>query len=150
MAGSICSPAYPGCHVSVWDVLPAQVSAVDTEVQGPCSGFERPSEAAKFARRSSVSFGGDLQVLDQIEQERLATHGKGPIAELKEMVMPGNRKRITIGVLIFVFTQFAGSNDINVKALILFPHNPTWPLTENSTTPPGSPPPSASQGQAPA
>jgi MFS family permease len=54
------------------------------------------------------------RVLDQIEQERSASHGKGFLAELREMVMPGNRKRITIGVLIFVFMQMAGSNAINV------------------------------------
>jgi MFS family permease len=55
------------------------------------------------------------RVMDQIEQERLATHGKGLIAEFREMAMPGNRSRITIGVLIFVFMQMAGSNAINVS-----------------------------------
>jgi hypothetical protein len=55
------------------------------------------------------------RVMDQIEQERLATYGKGLIAEFREMAMPGNRSRITIGVLIFVFMQMAGSNAINVS-----------------------------------
>lgn len=55
------------------------------------------------------------RVMDQIEQERLATHGKGLIAEFREMAMPGNRSRITTGVLIFVFMQMAGSNAINVS-----------------------------------
>lgn len=55
------------------------------------------------------------RVMDQIEQERLATHGKGVMAEVREMAMPGNRRRIIIGVLIFIFMQFAASNAINVS-----------------------------------
>jgi MFS family permease len=57
------------------------------------------------------------RVMDQIQQERLAAHGKGLIAEFREIAMPGNRSRITIGVLIFVFMQMAGSNAINVSIL---------------------------------
>jgi hypothetical protein len=60
------------------------------------------------------------RVLDQIEQERQHTAGKGMMAELKEMVVPGNRKRITIGVLIFIFMQFAGSNAINYYSPRIF------------------------------
>jgi MFS family permease len=55
------------------------------------------------------------RVIDQIDQERLATHGKGLIAEFREIAMPGNRNRITIGVFIFIFMQMAGSNAINVS-----------------------------------
>jgi hypothetical protein len=54
--------------------------------------------------------------MDQIDQERLASHGKGLMAEIREMAMPGNRNRITIGVFIFVFMQMAGSNAINVSS----------------------------------
>lgn len=57
------------------------------------------------------------RVMDQIEEERIATHGKGLLAQFREMAMPGNRNRITIGVCIFVFMQMAGSNAINVSIL---------------------------------
>lgn len=60
------------------------------------------------------------RVTDQIEQERRATHGKGLIAEFREMMMPGNRNRIAIGVMIFVFMQMAGSNAINYYSPRIF------------------------------
>ncbi|KAH8745746.1 general substrate transporter [Hyaloscypha finlandica] len=60
------------------------------------------------------------RVIDQIDQERLATHGKGLIAEFREMAMPGNRNRITIGVVIFIFMQMAGSNAINYYSPRIF------------------------------
>ena len=56
------------------------------------------------------------RVMDQIEQERIASGGKrGLLAEIRELAMPGNRKRIIIGIFIFIFMQFAGSNAINVS-----------------------------------
>ncbi|CZT10924.1 hypothetical protein WAI453_008003 [Rhynchosporium graminicola] len=60
------------------------------------------------------------RVVDQIDQERLATHGKGLIAEFRELAMPGNRNRITIGCVIFVFMQMAGSNAINYYSPRIF------------------------------
>jgi Sugar (and other) transporter len=51
--------------------------------------------------------------MDQIEQERQSTSGKGLIAEFKELSHKGNRNRIAIGVCIFIFMQMAGSNAIN-------------------------------------
>jgi hypothetical protein len=54
-------------------------------------------------------------VTDQVEQERQATHGKGLLAELREMILPANRRRIILGVVIFIFMQMAGSNAINVR-----------------------------------
>jgi hypothetical protein len=53
------------------------------------------------------------RIMDQIEQERLSTSGKGLIAEFKELSHKGNRNRIAIGVSIFIFMQMAGSNAIN-------------------------------------
>jgi hypothetical protein len=38
--------------------------------------------------------------------------GGGMLSQWKELGNPGNRRRISIGVAIFVFMQFAGSNAI--------------------------------------
>lgn len=68
-------------------------------------------------------------ITDQIDQERIATHGKGIASQLRELAMPGNRRRISLGVAMFVFMQMAGSNAINVSTcacLILLN-----PLTDN-------------------
>lgn len=56
-------------------------------------------------------------ITDQVEQERHAVEGKGFLAELREVALPGNRRRLILGVMIFVFMQMAGSNAINVSAL---------------------------------
>jgi hypothetical protein len=52
-------------------------------------------------------------ITDQLEQERISANGKGFMAQLRELAMPGNRRRIVLGVLIFIFMQFASSNTIN-------------------------------------
>ena len=44
----------------------------------------------------------------------------GMLAQLKELRIPSNRKRIILGVLIFVFMQFAGSNAINYYSPRIF------------------------------
>jgi len=54
-----------------------------------------------------------LHVLDQIEEERVMAPGKGLLVEFTELGRKGNRNRIAIGVTIFIFMQFAGSNAIN-------------------------------------
>lgn len=83
-------------------------------------------------------------ITDQIEQERIATHGKGIASQLRELAMPGNRRRICLGVTIFVFMQMAGSNAINVSIyaclILLKPHQQIMA----STTPPEFSNPSAS------
>ena len=56
----------------------------------------------------------------QIEEERMQTAGKGLLAEFRELCRPGNRRRIMLGVLIFVFMQMAGSNAINVRYNVQF------------------------------
>jgi hypothetical protein len=61
-----------------------------------------------------------FRIMEQIEQERAAVSGKGLLAEYRELAMPGNRRRIVVGVLIFVFMQFAGSNAINVGATCVY------------------------------
>lgn len=53
------------------------------------------------------------RIMEQIEQERASTSGKGLVAEIKELSHKGNRNRLAIGVCIFVFMQMAGSNAIN-------------------------------------
>jgi len=78
--------------------------------------FKGREEAVKqLAKLRGLSEGHEYvleevyRILDQIEQERRAAGGKkGWGAEVREMVMPGNRKRIAIGGLMFVFMQFAG------------------------------------------
>ncbi|KAF8856750.1 general substrate transporter [Acephala macrosclerotiorum] len=56
----------------------------------------------------------------QVERERLAINGEGLFAELREPILPGNRWRITLGVMLFVFQQMAGSNAINYYSPRIF------------------------------
>lgn len=58
--------------------------------------------------------------MNQIEYERQNTIGKGLIAELRELSRKGNRNRIAIGILIFIFMQMAGSNAINFYSPRIF------------------------------
>ena len=60
------------------------------------------------------------RVINQIEYEREHTVGKGLVAEFKELSKPGNRNRIAIGVIIFIFMQMAGSNAINFYSPRIF------------------------------
>lgn len=46
--------------------------------------------------------------------------GKGLVVEFKELGRKGNRNRIAIGVIIFIFMQFAGSNAINYYSPRIF------------------------------
>jgi len=59
-------------------------------------------------------------ITDQLEQERISAIGKGFMAQLRELAMPENRRRIVLGVLIFIFMQFAGSNAINYYSPRIF------------------------------
>jgi len=59
-------------------------------------------------------------ITDQLEQERISVHGKGFMAQLRELAIPGNRRRIILGVQIFIFVQFAGSNAINYYSPRIF------------------------------
>ncbi|KAL5312883.1 hypothetical protein ACEPPN_019309 [Leptodophora sp. 'Broadleaf-Isolate-01'] len=59
-------------------------------------------------------------ITDQVEQERHAVEGKGFLAELREVALPGNRRRLILGVMIFVFMQMAGSNAINYYSPRIF------------------------------
>ena len=53
-------------------------------------------------------------VIAQINAERTRVGGDGFFAELKEIFcLPLNRKRLGLGVMIFIFMQFTGSNAIN-------------------------------------
>ena len=59
-------------------------------------------------------------MMEQVDAERLATSGKGRLALLKELLQPGIRNRLAIGVWIFIFMQMAGSNAINYYSPLIF------------------------------
>lgn len=48
-------------------------------------------------------------VLDQIEEERRMEPGRGLMSQVKEMAHKGNRNRIAIGVVMFIFMQMVCS-----------------------------------------
>ena len=55
-------------------------------------------------------------IMAEIEEELSSVQRSGIIGEFQELFgQPMNRKRMMLGVLIFVFMQFAGSNAINVS-----------------------------------
>lgn len=51
--------------------------------------------------------------MDTVNDELERRPNGGMIGEWKELAVPSNRKRITVGVIIFIFMQMAGSNAIN-------------------------------------
>jgi hypothetical protein len=52
-------------------------------------------------------------IMETVDNNRDRFGEGGLISQLKELRTPSNRKRIAIGVAIFIFMQFAGSNAIN-------------------------------------
>jgi MFS family permease len=57
---------------------------------------------------------------EAVEEEMRHQQGRGILDELKELKTPDNRKRIILGVLIFTFMQWAGSNAINYYSPRIF------------------------------
>lgn len=47
-----------------------------------------------------------------VNEEKECQTAGGAFFQLKELMAPGNRKRVLIGNVIFFFMQFAGSNAI--------------------------------------
>lgn len=48
------------------------------------------------------------QIIEQIEGERLANPDRGVKKTCKVLWQPSNRRRLAIGVIIFIFMQMAG------------------------------------------
>ncbi|KAI5196085.1 hypothetical protein AUEXF2481DRAFT_454884 [Aureobasidium subglaciale EXF-2481] len=52
-------------------------------------------------------------IMDTVNEQLESPHGSGLVQQCKELRIPSNRRRIFVGVTIFIFMQFAGSNAIN-------------------------------------
>ncbi|KAK5688569.1 hypothetical protein LTS10_000547 [Elasticomyces elasticus] len=61
-----------------------------------------------------------LQIMDQIEQEQQFSEGTGIKATMKIVRRKGNWNRLLIGMTMFIFMQFAGSNAINYYSPRIF------------------------------
>lgn len=59
-------------------------------------------------------------IFQQIEHEQEMGHGKGFRSQMREISKPGNRGKLIIGSLMFVFMQMAGSNAINYYSPAIF------------------------------
>ncbi|KAK6222906.1 hypothetical protein LQW54_000716 [Pestalotiopsis sp. IQ-011] len=59
-------------------------------------------------------------IFRQLESEREFEDRSGRFSVFKEMRRPGNRQRLIIGVLMFIFMQMAGSNAINYYSPAIF------------------------------
>lgn len=59
-------------------------------------------------------------IMNDFEEEQMHHHSHGFAGTLKELNIPSNRKRIVLGVLIFTFMQWAGSNAINYYSPRIF------------------------------
>ncbi|EAQ87472.1 hypothetical protein CHGG_04091 [Chaetomium globosum CBS 148.51] len=59
-------------------------------------------------------------ILNQIAYEDSVAGPSGVKATLREMAEPSNRRRLSIGVVLFVFMQMAGSNAINYYSPTIF------------------------------
>jgi hypothetical protein len=59
-------------------------------------------------------------IFQQLQHEELIAEGNGFKPIMKEMVKAGNRERLAIGALMFVFMQMAGSNAINYYSPAIF------------------------------
>lgn len=55
-----------------------------------------------------------------MEHEMALSEGKSLKSSLREMAKPGNRQRLGIGALMFIFMQMAGSNAINYYSPAIF------------------------------
>lgn len=60
------------------------------------------------------------QIMNVVEEELLLHADRNMLHEIRELAAPGNRKRIIIGVLMFTFMQWAGSNAINYYSPRIF------------------------------
>ncbi|KAI9926071.1 hypothetical protein MW887_004532 [Aspergillus wentii] len=70
-------------------------------------------------------------IFHQLEVEEESTHGHRKLAGLRELMQPGIRNRLALGVAIMVFFQMAGSNAINYYSPRIFR---SIGLTGTSTT----------------
>ncbi|ETS78442.1 hypothetical protein PFICI_10504 [Pestalotiopsis fici W106-1] len=59
-------------------------------------------------------------ILRQLEVERQVECNTGRFGVIKEVLRPGNRQRLAIGSLMFIFMQMAGSNAINYYSPAIF------------------------------
>ncbi len=59
-------------------------------------------------------------IMDQIAYEEELVSSSGVRATVREMWEPTNRRRLVIGVMLFVFMQMAGSNSINYYSPMIF------------------------------
>jgi sugar porter (SP) family MFS transporter len=59
-------------------------------------------------------------IMDTVNEQLESPHDQGLISQLKELRVPSNRRRIFVGVTIFIFMQFAGSNAINYYSPRIF------------------------------
>jgi len=55
--------------------------------------------------------------MDSVNDTRDRFGEGGMLSQFKALRTPSNRKRIFIGVMVFIFMQFAGSNAINYYRL---------------------------------
>ncbi|KAK5999890.1 hypothetical protein QM012_004978 [Aureobasidium pullulans] len=59
-------------------------------------------------------------IMDTVNEQLESPHDQGLVSQMKELRVPSNRRRIFVGVAIFVFMQFAGSNAINYYSPRIF------------------------------
>jgi len=59
-------------------------------------------------------------IFQQLQHEQENDTGKGLRNTVREMAKPGNRQRLAIGSLMFIFMQMAGSNAINYYSPAIF------------------------------
>ncbi|KAG9656104.1 general substrate transporter, partial [Aureobasidium melanogenum] len=59
-------------------------------------------------------------IMDTVNEQLESPHDQGMISQVKELRVPSNRRRVFVGVAIFVFMQFAGSNAINYYSPRIF------------------------------
>lgn len=59
--------------------------------------------------------------MDSVYDNRDRFGEGGMLSQWKELRTPSNRKRVAIGVAIFVFMQFCGSNAINYYRYVHYP-----------------------------
>lgn len=62
-------------------------------------------------------------IMDTVNEQLESPHDQGLVSQIKELRIPSNRRRIFVGVAIFIFMQFAGSNAIVRRAPSLVTHS---------------------------
>jgi len=60
------------------------------------------------------------QIMNVVDEEQILHADRNMLHEIRELAAPGNRKRVFIGVMIFTFMQWAGSNAINYYSPRIF------------------------------